>query len=167
MTKVLSNYIFADDGTIPNSLLPVIIYRKVCNTIDNAQWFEHCFQTNNWTNNWRDIVLPYDHFHSITHEVLGVSKGSVSLRIGGQKNGKIFEVSAGDVLILPAGVGHFALSNHKNYEITGGYPEGKSWDMMTGTPEERKAAFRNIASLTIPTTDPVFGSNGGLIDLWK
>ena len=167
MKTVLSNYIFLDDGTIPNSLLPVIVYKKVCNTDDNSQWFEHCFATNNWINNWRDIVLPYDHFHSTTHEVLGVSKGSVSLKIGGQKNGKIFDVSAGDVLILPAGVGHFAISEHKNYEIVGGYPDGKSWDMMTGTADERKAAFRNIASLTIPTTDPVFGINGGLIDLWK
>ena len=167
MKTVLSNYIFLDDDTIPNSLLPVIVYKKVCNTDDNAQWLEHCFQMNNWINNWRDIVLPYDHFHSTTHEVLGVSKGSVSLKIGGQKNGKIFDVSAGDVLILPAGVGHFAISEHKNYEIVGGYPDGKSWDMMTGTADERKAAFRNIASLTIPTTDPVFGINGGLIDLWK
>ncbi len=167
MKKEVSSYIFLDDGTIPNNLLPVIIYRNVYNTDNNAQWLERCFQMNNWTNNWRDIVLPYDHFHSTTHEVLGVSKGSVSLKIGGQKNGKIFEVSAGDVLILPAGVGHFAVSEHKNYEIVGGYPDGKSWDMMTGTAEERKAAFRNMALLTIPTTDPVFGANGGLIDLWK
>ena len=87
--------------------------------------------------------------------------------IGGQKKGKIVEVSAGDVLVLPAGVGHFAISNQKDYMVVGGYPDGLSWDMMTGTAEERKIAFENMASIPIPKTDPVFGIYGDLIDLWK
>ena len=87
--------------------------------------------------------------------------------IGGKKNGKVLDVSEGDVLVLPAGVGHYAISNETRYEIIGGYPNGHSWDMMTGTPEERKTAFKNMVSLPVPETDPVFGKSGPLIQLWK
>jgi uncharacterized protein YjlB len=163
----IASYIFKDDGVIPNNRLPVLIYRKVCDAADNAAWLENCFQSNNWTNNWRDIVLPYDHFHSNTHEVLGVSKGTVSLMTGGQKTGKVLHISAGDVLILPAGVGHFALPGNDNYEMVGGYPDGTTWDMMTGTAEERKIALIHITSIPVPVTDPVFGLQAGIFDYWK
>jgi uncharacterized protein YjlB len=97
---------------------------------------------------------------------LGVSKGKVKLMIGGQINGKELDVSEGDVLVLPAGVGHFAISGETHYEMVGGYPGGHVWDMMTGTAEERKIAFKNMASLPIPERDPVLGTGGPLIQLW-
>ncbi|NJN33697.1 MAG: cupin [Saprospiraceae bacterium] len=158
-------YYFKDDGTIPNSRLPVILYHQICAEKDTSEWLEQHFKINGWTNNWRDIVLPYDHFHSTTHEVLGVGKGSVVLHIGG-KNGLSLSVSAGDVLILPAGVGHYALTDDKNYEIVGGYPEGKSWDLLRGSDDERKIAFSNLEKLSIPSTDPIFGLEGELLKLW-
>jgi uncharacterized protein YjlB len=99
--------------------------------------------------------------------VLGVSKGNVTLMIGGKKNGKALEVSEGDVLVLPAGVGHYAVSNETHYEIIGGYPNGRLWDMMTGAAAERKTAFKNMALLPIPETDPVLGTSGPLVQLWK
>jgi uncharacterized protein YjlB len=166
MSYKFQKHYFEDDGTIPNSHLPVIIYQQVYDGIDKSDWLENCFQKNGWINNWRDIVLPYDHFHSTTHEVLGVGKGKVKLQIGG-KNGIKIEVSEGDVLILPAGVGHFSLSESKDYEIVGGYPNGLSWDLLTGTAEERKIAFENIPKLLIPETDPIFGEMGELHNLWK
>ncbi len=112
-------------------------------------------------------MLSHDHFHSNTHEVLGVSKGKVILVIGGKKTGKIFEVPEGDVLVLPAGVGHYSIQGNTPYEIVGGYPDGRSWDMMTGTIEERKSAFINIAAVPVPTTDPLYGEKGPLLQWWK
>lgn len=158
-------YYFNDDGTIPNSHLPVIVYFQIIEAEDKSVWLEDRFKANGWTNNWRDIVLPYHHFHSTTHEVLGVGKGSVKLQIGG-KNGLTIEVSAGDVLIIPAGVGHRGVSRHKNYEIVGGYPDGRDWDLLKGSTEERKEALPRIAHLPIPNTDPIFNLEGELLKLW-
>lgn len=165
----LENYgtfTFIDDGIIPNNHLPVILYRKVTDDSDPSSWFEQTFRKNNWTNNWRDIVLPYDHFHSITHEVLGLGRGSVTLKIGGQ-NGMLIEAHAGDVIILPAGVGHFAFSQHTGYEFVGGYPNGNSWDLLTGLPQERERALKNLELVPLPQTDPVYGVTGHLLRLWK
>ena len=161
-------YTFEDDGVIPNSPLPVVIYRQVIplDEKDFASFLETTFQKNGWTNNWRDIVLPYDHFHSNTHEVLGVSRGTVSLQVGGAA-GKTVALTAGDVAVMPAGVGHRDISHHTHYEIVGGYPNGRQWDMMTGTQDERPIAQKNIASLPTPQTDPIFGTNGPLIKAWN
>ena len=159
-------FYFADDGIIPNSHLPVIIYQRVTSDVVNADWFEKKFSQNNWTNNWRDIILTYDHFHSNTHEVLAVAFGNVTLQIGGSK-GQTIELFPGNVLIIPAGVGHCAISTETNYQMVGGYPNGSSWDLLTGTTDERKQALENIANVPTPTTDPIFGSTGILLDLWK
>lgn len=159
-------HFFTDDGTVPNSHLPIILYLQVANNSSLSDWFENKLKENNWGNNWRDIVLPYDHFHSNTHEVLALSSGTVSLKIGGNQ-GKIFNLSAGDVLIIPGGVGHYSVSKHTNYQFIGGYPNGNDWDLRTGLPEERPAVLANLAKIILPKTDPIFGENGHLIDLWK
>ena len=115
-------YSFADDGIIPNNALPVIHYPNVIDLANCSDWLENTFIKNNWLNNWRDIVLPYDHFHSNTHEVLGLGWGNVSLKIGGA-NSQVINLSAGDVVIIPAGVGHYSVSEHCNYQMGGGIPQ--------------------------------------------
>ena len=160
-------YYFNDDGVIPNNKLPVIVYQKVIDTEDASDWLENTFKKNNWLNNWRDIVLPYDHFHSNTHEVLGLGRGKVSLKIGGV-NGKIFDLNIGDVLIIPAGVGHHSVSAHTNYQFVGGYPNGNDWDLKTGLEEhERTTILKVISNQAIPDKDPIFGQEGLLFAKWK
>jgi uncharacterized protein YjlB len=44
-------------------------------------------------------------FISNAHEVLGIAEGQVSVKLGG-KNGRPFRLKAGDMLVLPAGIGH-------------------------------------------------------------
>lgn len=166
MNYTFEKYHFADTGTIPNNRLPVIVYRQIIAAVEMSEWMEQTFKANGWTNNWRDVIYRYDHFHSTTHEVLGVGEGTVTLHIGGEK-GISIEVSAGDALILPAGVGHCAVSEHMNYVIVGGYPDGRDWDLLTGTPDEREKAIPRIEKLPIPTKDPVFGKDGELLRLWK
>lgn len=161
-------YYFDDDGISPNNQLPVLIYKEVLTKVDEdfAYNLEKIFQENNWTNNWRDIILGDDHYHSTTHEVLGISRGSVKLQLGG-KNGGHFEVSAGDVLVIPAGVVHRSRVSHSDYEVIGGYPEGRSWDMIYCKPEKYNEAKKAIEKLPLPTTDPIYGTEGPLLNLWK
>ena len=158
-------YRFEDDGVIPNSVLPVMVYRQVCAAEDASTWLEQTFARNGWTNNWHDVVLRSDHFHSNTHEVLGVGRGSVSLKVGGAA-GLVIDLSAGDVVILPAGVGHYAVSTHTDYEMVGGYPFGHSWDMRTGLTEERAEVLANLSRVDLAETDPVFGAQGPLLESW-
>jgi uncharacterized protein YjlB len=158
-------YRFEDDGVIPNSDLPVLVYPKVCPAKDASTWLEQTFARNGWTNNWHDVVLTYDHFHSNTHEVLGVGRGGVSLRVGGV-GGLVIEVSAGDVVVLPAGVGHCAVSGQTDYEMVGGYPLGRAWDMRTGVAGERDEVLANLSRVDMPETDPVFGAQGPLLEAW-
>lgn len=159
---------FEGDGSTPNNHLPVIVYPQV---IKNSQipyndCLEKIFQANGWTNNWRDIILMKDHYHSTTHEVLGISKGVVRLHLGG-KNGKPLLAKAGDVIIIPAGVGHYSLSNQAPYEVVGGYPNGLEWDVIFAAPNKYEAAKEKIAQLAIPNKDPIGGINGYLKQVWR
>ena len=159
-------FYFKDDGIVPNNTLPVILYQKVTDAEDCSAWLENRFRENKWLNNWRDNILPYDHFHSNTHEVLGLGRGSVSLKMGGT-NGLILSLSAGDVVILPAGVGHYSVSEHTDYEFVGGYPNGVEWDLKTGLePGERAQILQSISAVEMPELDPIFGQEGILFEKW-
>ena len=112
-----------------------------------------------------DIILPYDHFHSNTHEVLGLAQGAAKLKIGGE-NGIELQVETGDVIIMPAGVGHYSLDNSMKYQFIGGYPNGADWNLKTNL-EEEQTILAEIANIPIPNTDPLYGINGPLFDYWK
>ncbi len=76
---------------------------------DPAVALEHLFSTNGWHPDWRDGIYDYHHYHSTAHEAMGIAKGQVMLRMGGEK-GRDFDLQAGDVVVLPAGTGHKCLS---------------------------------------------------------
>ena len=165
--KAISSHYFKDDGIIPNSHLPVIIYKNAIDLSDSSEWLETNFKMNNWLNNWRATILPYDHFHSITHEVIGLGFGEVTLKIGGA-SGEIFKLTTGDVIIIPAGVGHYSISKHSDYQFVGGYPDGNEWDVKTGLEEgERDIILNTISKVKIPKADPLYGIDGFLFKKWK
>jgi uncharacterized protein YjlB len=159
---------FKDDGTIPNSKFPLIIYRSAFSQHgnDGAAWLEQQFAENNWSNSWRNGVYPFHHYHSISHEVLGIYSGSATLHMGGEKGEKL-QVQAGDILVIPAGVGHKKLGAGNSFGVVGAYPQGHDWDVMRGLPGERPQADKNIAAVLFPTADPLFGKNKGLKQYWK
>jgi len=161
-------YFFEDDGNIPNSKYPLIIYKGIFSDRGNAgaEWLENRFESNNWKNSWRNGVFHYHHYHSITHEVLGVYEGSALLHLGGEKGTK-FQVNAGDIIVIPAGVGHKNLEASKDFAIVGAYPDGMDYDLMRGNPEERPRADENISKVPFPEKDPLLGESNGLIQIWK
>ncbi|QJD94863.1 cupin domain-containing protein [Mucilaginibacter robiniae] len=157
---------FKDDDIIPNSKFPVLIYKNAFTDRQSAgaEWLEKHFAANNWTNSWRNGVYPFHHYHSTSHEVLGVYSGSALLHLGGEQ-GKKVQVQAGDIIIIPAGVGHKNLGSEA-LGIVGAYPDGRKWDVNKGLPGERPKTDQNIAHLPIPTTDPFLGKGGGLVKIW-
>lgn len=157
---------FKDDGQIPNSKYPLLLYRNAFNmrNDEGAKWLEKQFATNNWTNSWRNGVYSFHHYHSTSHEVLGVYSGTALLHLGGEQGQKI-KVQAGDIIVIPAGVGHKNLGSD-NLGIVGAYPDGRSWDVNKGLPGERPKTDQNIAALPIPLTDPLRGKGNGLTAIW-
>lgn len=165
-TTIVQTEVFADDGRFPNSLYPVIIYRNVLPKYKTglADEMEALFAENNWTNAWRNGIYNYHHYHSTAHEVLGISRGTVKLHLGGEQ-GRVVLLEAGDVVVIPAGVAHKNV-HAADLEVVGAYYEGMPWDVLIGDQGDRPAADENIASLPAPELDPVFG-NRGVPDHWN
>src|SRR5437588_6594541 len=160
--------VFKDDGAIPNNTLPLLLYREAfaANTKDLASVIEQRFAENDWTGSWRAGVYPFPHYHSTSHEALGVFSGSATLRLGGAQ-GTTVEVHPGDVIVIPAGVGHQNLASSADFSVVGAYPGGRQWDLLRGLPGERPQADRNIAAVPLPDNDPLYGSDGPLKRVWK
>ena len=159
-------YVFEDDGGIPNSSLPVLVYHGVGAAANGPAACEELFASNRWLGAWRDGIFPFHHFHSTAHEVLGIVAGSARAMLGGP-SGSEFEVGVGDVLVLPAGTGHRNLGSSDDLRVVGAYPDGMSWDLRRGDPAEHDEVVANIRAVPLPRTDPVDGPEGALRELWR
>jgi uncharacterized protein YjlB len=158
-------HLFEDDGGIPNSRLPVLVHHDV-EAARAAPSCEELFGANEWLGSWRDGIFSYHHFHSTTHEVLGIVSGSAAVILGGPSVGKRFELQSGDVLVLPAGTGHCNAGSSSDLLVIGAYPDGMSWDLRRGDPEEHDEVLQNIGRVPLPRADPVEGARGSLLTLW-
>ncbi|KAI1379212.1 RmlC-like cupin domain-containing protein [Hypoxylon crocopeplum] len=115
---------------------------------------------------WRFTMYSTTHYHSTTHEVLCISRGKAKLCFGGEDNpGKVEkDVEQGDVLILPAGVGHRLLEVLTGgFEMVGSYPKGCNWDMCYGKKGE-EAKVRSIAKVPWFEKDPIYGDKGPALE---
>jgi uncharacterized protein YjlB len=159
---------FQDNGTFPNSVLPLLVYRRAlaADGQDLASAFEERFAENDWCNSWRNGVYSFAHYHSNTHEILGVFRGAATLSLGGE-DGKNVEIHSGDVIVIPAGVVHQKLEASADFAVVGAYPDGREWDLLRGQPGERPEADQKIAALPIPDNDPIYGAGGPLRQIWK
>lgn len=160
-------HISKPQGGVPNSPLPVIIYHHVIapNAVDNADYLEHLFSANGWPPQWRYGMYDYTHFHSNTPEALGVFSGSAKVQLGGEK-GSIIDISVGDVLLLPAGVGHKQISADENFMMVGAYPPNVSADLCRDEVSKLQARIKTVAKVPLPETDPVTGHSEGSVILW-
>lgn len=159
-------YRFEDDGLIPNSRLPTLVYRRALSRQrDLAATFESLFARNGWRGAWRNGIFPFHHFHSTTHEVLGCSRGRARVRLGGER-GESLVIEAGDVVVIPAGVGHKHEASTPDFQVVGAYPDGRDWDICRGEAGERQQALANLACVPMPGADPVHGPEGPLLAQW-
>ena len=130
-------HVFADDGNIPNNVLPLVLYRG-----------------------------GYVHYHSMIHEAMAVARGRAKVRFGGD-NGEVIDVMAGDVVVLPAGTGHQRLSQTPDLVVIGAYPPNGQYNLCRGSKAEHAQALAVIPNVPPPEADPVFGPDGPLLALWR
>ena len=156
-----SRMTFRDDGYIPNNpRFPLLCYRKAIRLgrkHDPAAVLEKTFKVNGWGDAWRNGIYDFVHYHSMIHEVLGIARGSAKLRLGGNK-GKTVKVSAGDILIIPAGVGHECLKAASTFLVVGAYPPTGTYDECRGSFQERDEAIASIRRVGVPKRHPLYGN---------
>jgi uncharacterized protein YjlB len=159
---------FADDGETPNNpALPLLVYRSaVASTAaDPAVAFEVAFARHGWGRSWRNGIHDFLHFHTRTHEVLGIARGRARVQFGGSK-GRELDVEAGDVVVLPAGTGHRRISASANLLVVGAYPDNADFDQKRPGQIDHASAVAAIAAVAVPREDPVYGSDGPLKNIW-
>jgi uncharacterized protein YjlB len=161
---------FKDDGVIPNNpKLPFILYRgpvRLAEDFDPAAVFEELFARNGWRDSWRNGIYDFAHYHSRTHEVLGVARGHARVRFGGER-GKELRLKAGDVVVLPAGTGHQRLAASKDLLVVGAYPASGSYDECRTSAADHDRALTTIPKVALPRKEPVYGRDGPLTRLWR
>ncbi len=158
-------FLFEGDGEIPNSRLPLLVYRAALPA--DLEVIERCFAANNWPPAWLDSVHSYHHFHSNTHEVLGVTRSKATVQFGGA-GGPEATIAAGDVVVIPAGVGHRNSAHTPDLMIDGAYPgNAPRSDQYRGNPADYTAVLARIAEVLPPWADPVSRADGPLCRLWS
>jgi uncharacterized protein YjlB len=160
---------FADDGRIPNNVLPLVLYRggiDLTGSPDPEALIEQTFTANGWGGLWRNGIYPYVHYHSMIHEAMGIARGHAKVCFGGE-HGETIDIVAGDVVVLPAGTGHQRLTQSRDLLVIGAYPPNGKYNLCRGTKAERAQALAAIPSVPHPMTDPVFGPKGPLVALWR
>jgi uncharacterized protein YjlB len=154
-----------NDWVPNNPRLPVLIYIKAIAVegSDPAALFEEIFNANGWPPQWRDGVYDYHHYHTQGHEVLGIASGFARVMLGGPQ-GRLLEVSAGDVLLLPAGTGHCSVGSSDDFLMVGAYPPGQHADICRQAPSPEQ--LQDIEQLPFPEQDPVQGLQGAVRRYW-
>jgi uncharacterized protein YjlB len=164
----VESHLLRESGNIPNNpSLPLLVYRKVIHfgSGDPAEMIEALFRDNGWSNSWRNGIFRFHHYHSNTHEVLGIYRGIAKVQLGGE-NGIVTELGKGDVVVIPAGVGHKNIGSSGDFACVGAYPDGYHYDMNYGKSSERPAADENIRKVPVPGLDPVYGHGGPVPENW-
>ncbi|MCJ8142432.1 cupin [Ancylobacter sp. A5.8] len=156
--------LFPSSGGVPNNpSLPVLIYSRVLRA--DPTDIETHIGANGWDCRWRNGIFDYHHFHSTAHETLAIARGSARVLLGGE-DGEVFDLAAGDVLVLPAGTGHKRLAASRDLLVIGAYPPGQDYEIERPDESRLHAALQTIAGVALPAADPVGGAAGALTRLW-
>jgi uncharacterized protein YjlB len=168
MEPEVETHVFNPDGDIPNNDLPLVLYRHALPPdLQAPSGCQALFARNQWRGNWTNGIFDYWHFHVTGHEVLGCVQGSARIGFGGESGIEV-DLTAGDVVVIPGGVGHRRVSEARGgFMVVGGYPPGQTGDISRPGDVDRDDARRLIASLALPRADPVLGDEGPLMKAWR
>lgn len=155
------------NGRVPNSRLPLLIYRSAVQV--GVAEMEEQIRRNDWPPEWHSSfgMYPRHHFHSDAHELIAVTRGTMVGLFGGH-DGVRATVTAGDVIVIPAGVGHFGESITEDLRLTGAFPAGCAiHDFRLGYPDEYARVADRAQRVPIPANDPLHGPKGPLVEIWS
>ena len=108
-TKPEAYYLTEPTKYVPNSPLPVLVYRGVLPEQPTAASIRGIIEQNHWHQGGIFKTYTAHHFHSVTHECYAVFKGSSRLLLGRgpldkAEGGVEVDLSVGDIIVLPVGV---------------------------------------------------------------
>ncbi|PQE17398.1 cupin domain protein [Rutstroemia sp. NJR-2017a BVV2] len=171
---------------VPNSPYPVLIYRSVLPLPCESSTLRETFEPNDWM--WGGVFahFPNYHFHSVTHECFAVVKGSGTVLLGkgpldkGERGIEV-DLRPGDVVVLPAGVAHYILDSDTDYSyyvvfgglsyvyVTNIAKGSPHWDNNTCQAGKEETAMKadTARNVPIPSSDPLFGKEGPLVQIWE
>jgi uncharacterized protein YjlB len=155
----LEIHFLPDGGWCPNNpQFPLVIHRHALDGEGEAlaERFEALFARHGWPPAWRYTIFDYAHYHSTSHEVIGVYGGEADVRLG-DTAGFTTRLHAGDVLLIPAGVSHERLESSPDFHGVGAYPHGCEVDEQRRERNDREGSNRRIAALPVPERDPISG----------
>ncbi len=165
--KVIHQIISRNELFPNNDDFPLLIYKQAFDVAAAIpEQLQNHLKDNQWLNSWVDGIYDYHHYHSNTHETLVIISGHCTVQMGGDA-GSSYEVHAGDVIIIPAGVAHKRLSGSADFKCIGAYPEGIEPNMNYGKKEEHPEVDKSIHSIGLPAYDPIFGKKGLLFEYWQ
>lgn len=168
--RVSSHQIPAHNRVPNTSVLqkPLLIYHSAFPPNVSASAVEgHLSSVNVVTPQWRYTMYKTAHFHSTAHEILCVVTGKARVCFGGHDNPHRVEtlVRKGDVIIIPAGVGHGLIEDFdSDFTMVGSYPKGQSWDLCYGR-EGEEEKVQAMESLGWFGRDPVYGDEGPALNV--
>ena len=170
-TRKPNVFYFKDDGETPNNpKWPLIFYRSAIalpEEYDPAAAIEDVFFKNGWADSWRDGIYDYLHFHTRTHEALGIARGFVQVQFGGL-NGRKIHLKTGDVVILPAGTGHRRIKASPDLLVVSAYPKSSGkYNEPKPAQVDHETAVLSIRKVARPKCDPIYGKSGPLLQLWQ
>ncbi|KAF1995919.1 hypothetical protein P154DRAFT_473642 [Amniculicola lignicola CBS 123094] len=165
---------------VPNSKLPVLIYRKVLSGWSHNDLID-LMNKNGWKKSGQWKTYKEAHFHTNIQECYVVISGSTLYSLGkspidpekneeGNENGIKVTLNEGDCFMLPAGVSHCSIESEGDYEHMGFVVnDAPQWDMnfCKDDSEMTRIKAKACAELPIPTTDPVYGAGGALPKIWR
>jgi len=187
----VEHHLLSPSGISPNNdSLPLIFYKGAVALTggEPESDVENVFWGNDWGNGFRGDTFSFHHYHSCAHEVVGCARGQAKIQFGGP-DGPVFDVSAGDAVLIPAGVVHCRKDEAPGFMSIGAYPPGQEPDLCVFSQEdadiahvapgvgdlnvipvgqnELAAVLQRISNVPLPKTDPVGGSGGAVSALWS
>jgi uncharacterized protein YjlB len=105
---------------VPNSKLPVLVYRGVLGSSPTPESIRSQIEPNKWIRGGQWKTYPTAHFHSVSHECYAVFQGKSTFRLGkspidpdtnehGERLGHDVVLERGDIIVLPVSTALLAI----------------------------------------------------------